>query len=103
MGPVHVDPGKLPGVYRNDDAGAEIRLDVGGRFTAAGLSRADVETDGDTAPLGDVSGTWDATPSNFVYLESDDMGDVLLWTVSSEEVYLQPDVDGPITMTLVKV
>ncbi|MFB7580797.1 IS3 family transposase [Streptomyces hydrogenans] len=62
--------------------------------------------DGGTAPLGDFGGTWDPTPSNFVYLqpEPDGMSDIQLWTVSSKKVYLQPDVDGgPITLTLVKV
>ncbi|MFD8644496.1 hypothetical protein ACFV14_29830 [Streptomyces zaomyceticus] len=104
LGPVHVDPGDLPGVYRNDDAGAEIRLDPGGRFTAVGFSQEDVGIDGGTALLGDFGGTWDTTPSNFVYLEPepDGMSDIQLWTVSSNKVYLQPDVDGPITLTLVK-
>ncbi|MET9915989.1 hypothetical protein ABZZ04_02765 [Streptomyces sp. NPDC006435] len=109
LGPVHVDPGDLPGVYRNDDTGAEIRLDVGGRFSAVGFSQADVELDGRDVPLGDFGGTWDPTPSNFVYLEPDKidgrqvMSDIQLWTVSSKEVYLHPDVDGPIALTLVKV
>ncbi|WP_306312056.1 hypothetical protein [Streptomyces hydrogenans] len=104
--PVHVDPGDLPGVYRNDDTGAEIRLEAGGRFSAVGFSQDDVEIDGGTALLGDFGGTWDPTPSNFVYLEPepDGMSDIQLWTVSSKKVYLQPDVDGgPITLTLVKV
>lgn len=105
MGPVRVDPGDLPGVYRNDDAGAEIRLDADGRFSAVGFSEEDVEIDGGTALLGDFGGTWDTTPSNFVYLEPEPDGrsDIQLWTVSSKKVYLQPDVDGPITLTLVKV
>ncbi|MFF6904266.1 hypothetical protein [Streptomyces hydrogenans] len=106
LGPVHVDPGDLPGVYRNDDMGAEICLEAGGRFSAVGFSQDDVEIDGGTALLGDFGGTWDPTPSNFVYLEPEPVGmsDIQLWTVSSKKVYLQPDVDGgPITLTLVKV
>ncbi|MFF0276962.1 hypothetical protein [Streptomyces sp. NPDC004330] len=105
MGPVHVDPADLPGVYRNDDAGAEIRLNADGRFSAVGFSKEDVEIDGRTALLGDFGGTWDTTPSNFVSLEPepDGISDIQLWTVSSKKVYLQPDVDGPITLTLVKV
>ncbi|MGW3377599.1 hypothetical protein [Streptomyces hydrogenans] len=106
LGPVHVDPGDLPGVYRNDDTGAEIRLEAGGRFSAVGLSQDDVAIDGGHRPLDDFGGTWDPTPSNFVYLqpEPDGMSDIQLWTVSSKKVYLQPDVDGgPITLTLVKV
>ncbi|MFL9683759.1 hypothetical protein [Streptomyces sp. KL110A] len=106
LGPVHVDPGDLPGVYRNDDTGAEIRLEADGRFSAVGFSQDDVAIDGGTALLGDFGGTWDPTPSNFVYLEPepDGMSDIQLWTVSSKKVYLQPDVDGgPITLTLVKV
>ncbi|MGW4776157.1 hypothetical protein ACWEPA_05815 [Streptomyces filamentosus] len=104
MGPVHVDPDRLPGVYRNDDTGAEIRLDVDGRFSAVGFSRDDVGIAGENALLDDFGGTWDPTPSNFVYLEPDPVGmsDIQLWTVSSKEVYLQPDVDGPITLTLLK-
>ncbi|MGW4748701.1 hypothetical protein ACWEPR_28305 [Streptomyces sp. NPDC004290] len=105
LGPVHVDPDHLPGVYRNDDTGAEIRLDAGGRFSAVGFSQGDVEIDGGAAPLDDFGGTWDPTPSNFAYLEPepDGMSDIQLWTVSSQKVYLQPDVDGPITLILVKV
>ncbi|GGY80785.1 hypothetical protein GCM10010363_72040 [Streptomyces omiyaensis] len=106
LGPVHVDPSDLPGVYRDDDAGAEIRLDADGRFSAVGLSQEDVEIDGGTTSLGDFDGTWDPTPSNFVYLqpEPDGISDIQLWTVSSKKVYLQPDVDGgPITLTLAKV
>ncbi|MFF2776074.1 hypothetical protein ACFVU3_14305 [Streptomyces sp. NPDC058052] len=103
LGPVHVDPDHLPGVYRNDDTGAEIRLDADGRFSAVGFSQDEVGIDG-TASLGDFGGTWDPTPSNFVYLEPEPIGmsDIQLWTVSSEKVYLQPDVNGPITLTLVK-
>ncbi|MFE6855448.1 hypothetical protein ACFVDH_32220 [Streptomyces sp. NPDC057674] len=105
LGPVHVDPVNLPGVYRNDDAGAEIRLDADGRFSAVGFSEEDVEIDGGTALLGDFGGTWDTTPSNFVYLEPepDGMSDIQLWTASSKKVYLQADVDGPITLILFKV
>ncbi|WP_424215711.1 hypothetical protein ACN20G_26475 (plasmid) [Streptomyces sp. BI20] len=108
-GAVHVDAAGLPGVYRNDDTGAEIRLDTNGRFSAVGLSQDQVSRAGRALPLGEFGGTWNPTPSNFVYLESDRTegrpgpGDFQLWTVSSQEVYLHPDVDGPITLRLFKV
>ncbi|GAA3255578.1 hypothetical protein [Streptomyces lavendulae] len=46
---------------------------------------------------------------NFVYLEPDDvgggrdMGDIQLYTASPRKVYLHPDVDGPVTLELVRV
>ncbi|MGA4980337.1 hypothetical protein [Streptomyces cinereoruber] len=105
LGPGHVDPEALPGVYRNEDTGAEIRLGADGRFSAIGLSQDDVEIDGGTAALDDFGGTWNPTPSNFVYLEPerDGISDIQLWTVSSEKVYLHPNVEGPISLILVRV
>ncbi|MFF7501188.1 hypothetical protein ACFZBM_17365 [Streptomyces lavendulae] len=104
----NVDPDALPGVYRDGETGGEIRLHVGGRFSAVGISKSDVRGRGSAAPV-DFGGTWSATPSNFVYLEPDevgggrDMGDIQLYTASPRKVYLHPDVDGPVTLELVRV
>ncbi|MFK0256608.1 hypothetical protein [Streptomyces sp. NPDC090445] len=107
-GAVKVDPDRLPGVYRDGETGGEIRLHVDGRFSAVGISQNDAMGHGSAVPV-DFGGTWSPTPSNFVYLEPDDtggqrdMGDIQLWTVSPRKVFLHPDVDGPVTLELVRV
>ncbi|MEU0368831.1 hypothetical protein ABZ070_00950 [Streptomyces sp. NPDC006283] len=107
-GAVNVDPDRLPGVYRDDETGAEIRLHPGGRFSAVGIAKSDAYHRGSATRV-DFGGTWDSTPSNFVYLEPDKiggrrvLGDIQLWTASPEKVFLHPDVDGPVTLELVRV
>ncbi|MFF7082098.1 hypothetical protein [Streptomyces lavendulae] len=108
-GAVHVDADGLPGTYRDGKTGGEIQLLANGRFSATGISKSDAKMGRVGTASVDFSGTWSATPSNFVYLESDDtgggrdMGDIQLWTASPNEVFLQPDVDGPVTLKLVRV
>ncbi|MER8096104.1 hypothetical protein [Streptomyces goshikiensis] len=106
-GAVTIDADELPGTYRNDKTGGEILLDVNGRFSATGISQSDATGRGGVVPI-DFGGTWSATPSKFVYLEPDDtggrdMGDIQLWTASAGKMFLRPDVDGPITLKLVRV
>ncbi|WP_371681511.1 hypothetical protein [Streptomyces sp. NBC_01276] len=106
-GAVNVDADDLPGTYRDGKTGGEILLDVNGRFSAKGISKSDAMGRGGTVPV-DFGGTWSATPSNFVYLEPDDGGgrdmeDIQLWTASAGKVFLHPDVDGPITLKLIRV
>lgn len=106
-GAVNVDPDRLPGVYRDDKTGAEIRLHPGGRFSAVGIAKSDAYQHGSATRV-DFNGTWDPTPSNFVYLQPDKiggrqvLGDIQLWTASPEKVFLHPDVDGPVTLELVR-
>jgi hypothetical protein len=107
-GAVNVDPDRLPGVYRDDETGAEIRLRPGGRFSAVGIAKSDAYGRGSATRV-DFNGTWAPTPSNFVYLQPDKiggrqvLGDIQLWTASPERVFLHPDVDGPVTLELVRV
>ncbi|GLV85321.1 hypothetical protein Slala03_50100 [Streptomyces lavendulae subsp. lavendulae] len=76
--------------------------------SSAGISKSDVRGRGSAAPV-DFGRTWSATPLNFAYLEPDDvgdgrgMGDIQLYTASPRKVYLHPDVDGPVTLELVRV
>ncbi|MFJ4283931.1 hypothetical protein [Streptomyces massasporeus] len=111
MGPsaVEVDPDGLPGTYRDGETGGEIRLNGDGRFSVTGISGSDLWFHGPAASV-DFSGTWSATSSsNFVYLQPDnpngrqDLGDIQLYTASSKKVFLHPDVDGPVSLELVKV
>ncbi|MGC0373297.1 hypothetical protein [Streptomyces sp. SAI-229] len=107
-GAVHVDPDRLPGVYRDEETGAEIRLHHGGRFSAVGIAKSDAYWHGSATRV-DFDGTWNPTPSNFVYLQPDEtgglqaLGDIQLWTASPEKVFLHPDVDGPVTLELARV
>ncbi len=107
-GAINVDPDRLPGVYRDDGTGAEIRLRPGGRFSAVGIAKSDAYRRGSATRV-DFNGTWDPTPSNFVYLQPDKiggrqvLGDIQLWTASPERMFLHPDVDGPVTLELVRV
>ncbi|MFF5313604.1 hypothetical protein [Streptomyces massasporeus] len=108
-GAVEVDPDGLPGIYRDGETGGEIRLHVNGRFSVTGISESDLWWHGGRASV-DFGGTWSAAShSNFVYLEPDDtsgsqdLGDIQLYTASTRKVFLHPDVDGPVTLELVKV
>ncbi|MFJ6755853.1 MULTISPECIES: hypothetical protein [unclassified Streptomyces] len=100
-----VDPAELPGVYRNDKAGAELRLESDGEFTAT-----DVVTDGFSDPA-DFSGRWewldDQASSDFIYLSVKNGG---LGTTSGIQLYprggnvleFRPDPDGPPSLKLTK-
>ncbi|MFE6098020.1 hypothetical protein ACFQ7M_39650 [Streptomyces massasporeus] len=108
-GTVAVDPDGLPGTYRDNETGGEIQLHVNGRFSVTGISASDLWWHGGDASV-DFGGTWSGTSSsNFVYLEPDDtssgqdLGDIQLYTASQRKVFLHPDVDGPVTLELVKV
>lgn len=108
-GAVEVDPGSLPGTYRDGETGGEIRLRADGRFSVTGIPESDLWWHGGPASV-DFDGTWSATShSKFVYLEPDDtsggrdLGDIQLYTASPKKVFLHPDVDGPVTLELVKV
>ncbi|MFD4133729.1 hypothetical protein [Streptomyces goshikiensis] len=99
-----VDRDALPGVYRNEKTGAEIRLDADGKFSATDISEGEVEGQGSADPV-DFGGQWSVTPNNFVYLDVDDGGldDIQLYTEGPKKVYLHPDPDGRVTLTLTKV
>ncbi|MEU9229424.1 hypothetical protein AB0D40_34355 [Streptomyces massasporeus] len=108
-GAAQVDPAGLPGKYRDGETGGEIRLHVNGRFSVTGISGDDLWWHGGPASV-DFDGTWSATShSNFVYLVPDDtsggqeLSDIQLYTASPKKVFLHPDVDGPVTLELVKV
>ncbi|MER5485035.1 hypothetical protein ABT024_17665 [Streptomyces sp. NPDC002812] len=100
-----VDPDELPGVYRNDETGAELRLEPDGRFSAT-----DVVTDGFSDPA-DFSGRWewlgDQASSDFVYLsvENDGSGTtagIQLYPRGGNVVEFRPDPDGPPSLKLTK-
>ncbi|WP_037879781.1 hypothetical protein [Streptomyces sp. NRRL F-5727] len=93
-----VDPDSLPGVYRDDGTGAELRLDSDGTFSAV-----DVVTDGSSGPA-DFSGRWewlgDRAGSDFVYLSVDGGGlgriaGIQLYPTGGNAVEFRPDPDGP--------
>ncbi|MFJ5787601.1 hypothetical protein [Streptomyces hydrogenans] len=78
-----VDAEDLPGVYRDEETGGEIRLDSDGTFTATGLS-----TDANTDPE-DLHGHWDFVDSgsfseDFVYLDIAERG---IGEVSGVQLY----------------
>ncbi|QES24466.1 hypothetical protein DEJ46_07385 [Streptomyces venezuelae] len=100
-----VDPDELPGVYRNDGAGAELRLDSDGTFSAV-----DVVTDGSSDPA-DFSGRWewfgDRAGSDFVYLSVDSSGlgpiaGIQLYPSGGNAVEFRPDPDGPPSLRLTR-
>jgi hypothetical protein len=101
-----VDVGKLPGVYRDDKTGGEVRLDSDGAFSATDVLL------GKTSDPVDFSGRWEfhdsQTSSDFVYLTIEDgglgkTGGVQLYTKGEGTVYFQFDPDGPPTLELDKV
>lgn len=100
-----VDPDELPGVYRNDGTGAELRLESDGKFTAV-----DVVTDGSSDPA-DFSGRWewlgDRAAGDFVYLSVENGGlgltaGIQLYPSGGNAVEFRPDPDGPPSLKLTK-
>ncbi|MFD5326423.1 hypothetical protein [Streptomyces sp. NPDC127092] len=100
-----VDPGELPGVYRNDGTGAELRLEPDGTFSAV-----DVVTDGSSDPA-DFSGRWewlgDQAGSDFVYLSVDSgalgkVAGIQLYPSGGNTMEFRPDPDGPPSSKLTK-
>lgn len=101
-----VDVGKLPGVYRNEEKGGEVRLDSDGTFSVTDVSMGE-----GSGPV-DFSGRWEfhdsRTSSDFVYLAVEDgglgkIGGVQLYTKGEGTVYFPFDPDGPPTLELDKV
>ncbi|MEV6684064.1 hypothetical protein AB0N28_01765 [Streptomyces sp. NPDC051130] len=78
-----IDAEDLPGLYRNDETGGEIRLDPDGTFTATDLS-----IDAHTHPA-NFHGQWetvDSSASNFIYLDIDERG---IGEVSGIQLYVR--------------
>ncbi|MER7625370.1 hypothetical protein [Streptomyces sp. NPDC126503] len=98
-----VDPAELPGVYRDDGTGAQLRLASDGTFSAV-----DVVTDGSSDPA-DFSGRWewlgDRAGGDFVYLSVDSGGlgpvaGLQLYPSGGNTVEFRPDPDGPPSLRL---
>ncbi|MFD3557956.1 hypothetical protein ACFWWA_38550 [Streptomyces goshikiensis] len=91
-------------MYRSEETGGEIRLDADGKFSATDITEGEVEGRGSADPV-DFGGQWNVTPGNFVYLQVKDaeFSDIQLYTEGPKKVYLHPDPDGPVTLTLTKV
>lgn len=96
---------ELPGVYRDDKAGGELRLKSDGTFSATGLA-----TDGSSGPA-DFSGRWEfrdsQASSDFVYLTVDDGGlgktsGIQLYPSGREALEFRPDPDGPPSLELTR-
>ncbi|MFF4470660.1 hypothetical protein ACFYZ3_13980 [Streptomyces sp. NPDC001599] len=99
-----VDPGKLPGVYRNDEGG-QIELSKDGTFSATRV------TTSDGSDPADFSGSWDyedpGDSDDFVYLGIEDgglgkLGGIQLYVDDQDTLYFRSDPDGPITQKLNK-
>ncbi|MFF9505199.1 hypothetical protein [Streptomyces sp. NPDC014656] len=76
-----VDAEDLPGLYRNNETGGEIRLESDGTFTATDLS-----TDSHSDPA-NFHGQWefvDSSAGDFVYLDIDERG---IGEVSGVQLY----------------
>ncbi|MEU8773336.1 hypothetical protein [Streptomyces sp. NPDC048606] len=100
-----VDPAQLPGVYRNEKTGGEVRLGSDGTFSAT-----DVTPYRNSGPT-DFSGNWEymesTTMSDFVYLNIEDdglgrIGGIQLYVPWRGEVEFR-DPDEPPAMVLKKV
>ncbi|MEV8591733.1 hypothetical protein [Streptomyces sp. NPDC052012] len=100
-----VDADALPGVYRDDETGGEIRLDPDGSFSAT-----DVSIDGVSGPA-DFHGSWDflddRAAGDFVYLAIEDgglgrIGGVQLYPHGREAVAFRADPDGPPSLVLTR-
>ncbi|MFF0739046.1 hypothetical protein ACFYVL_01490 [Streptomyces sp. NPDC004111] len=122
-----IDADELPGVYRSDKTGAEIRLDSDGTFTASDISAGEAMGSGGTDPL-DFSGRWEFVDNgtsvdagmSYAYLTTKNGGrgkisDIQLYVnarvaVGGKEILprgplvvdIQPDPDGPPTLVLTK-
>ncbi|MBC9711680.1 hypothetical protein H9Y04_03745 [Streptomyces sp. TRM66268-LWL] len=99
-----IDPDEVPGVYRNDKMGSELRLESDGTFAAD-----NVTTDEQPA---DFHGTWEHVDNgaigDFIYLTIEDDGlgllaGIQLYPSGSDTVEFRPDPDGPPTPELTKV
>ncbi|MFC7219510.1 hypothetical protein ACFQLX_15215 [Streptomyces polyrhachis] len=99
-----IDPDEVPGVYRNDKMGSELRLESDGTFAATSVT-----TDENPA---DFHGTWEYVDSgaggDFIYLTVEDDGlgmiaGIQLYPSGSDTVEFRPDPDGPPTPKLTKV
>lgn len=78
-----VDADDLPGLYRNNETGGEIRLDSDGTFAATDLS-----TDAHSDPA-NFHGRWefvDSSAGDFVYLNIDERG---ISEVSGVQLYVR--------------
>lgn len=105
-----VDRDALPGAYRSDKTGAEIRLDSSGTFSATGVSAH--ETTGDeSADPADFRGRWELvdseTTSDFVYLTIEGgglgtIGGVQLYPGGRETMEFRADPDGPPSLVLTR-
>ncbi|MER5935221.1 hypothetical protein [Streptomyces sp. NPDC002054] len=101
-----IDPDALPGLYRDDRTGAELRLGPDGTFSAE-----DVVTDGSSDPA-DFSGRWewlgDRIGDDFVYLSVEDSGlgrtaGLQLYPSGTNAVEFRPDPDRPPSLKLTRV
>lgn len=96
-----VEPGQLPGTYRNDETGGEIQLRSDRTFSAT-----DVATSPSSDPA-DFSGRWEYIDNqNFVYLSLDENGGlgniygIQLYMDGEGTVYFRSDPDGPPSLVL---
>ncbi|MFI7390848.1 hypothetical protein [Streptomyces tendae] len=101
-----VDPGKLPGVYRDEETDGRIALDSDGTFSATHISM-----DGTPDDPADFSGTWEYVEnehsSDFVYLSVEDgglgkVGGVQLYAEEEGEVYFRTDPDAAPSLVLTR-
>lgn len=109
MAPVDVD--ELPGTYRNDETGGEIRLEADRTFSATGVSGAQAAGGGGEEPV-DFSGSWEFVDSDtsrdHVYLWNEDggldrIGGIQLYPSGPSEVEFYADADGPPSLVLTRV
>ncbi|MGI5171800.1 hypothetical protein ACQEU3_46390 [Spirillospora sp. CA-253888] len=101
-----VDADELPGVYRSEATGGEVRLGSDGTFAAT-----DVST-GVVSGRADFGGRWKFVDSSssrdFVYLTIEDgglgkIGGIQLYPSGRASVEFHGDPDGPPSMVLTKV
>ncbi|MER7765140.1 hypothetical protein [Streptomyces sp. NPDC097619] len=103
-----VDPDALPGLYREDRTGAELRLDRDGTFSAQA-----VRVDEDEAPdPADFHGRWewlgDRAGDDYVYLYVEDgglgrTGGLQLYPSGRNAMEFRPDPDRPASQRLTRV
>ncbi|MEU2799401.1 hypothetical protein AB0E21_31330 [Streptomyces sp. NPDC047967] len=113
---VSVDPGELPGAYRDEETGGEIVLNSDGTFFATGISPDDA-TGGGGADARDFSGRWEFVDSGantdrvFLSVEDGGFGEgdlIQLYpsdslgrlTNGGPTVAFRPDPDGPPSLVL---